>query len=373
MCHLDFHMQWASIVNIYLWKELKNFWWIVSFFTSLFFCFFLLADVTNELLGRIAKLEEVVNDLASKSNNSSSNISHRNIRNNHNTHHHAHRHQSGGDIDDDSVHCVSYNIPSPHRSYNSSSSVSPPIRYTALNDIDNTINLDNYNPGNTTNNTNDDVQNEYSDSVESIESDDSPANLDDDHHNDGGYVGNNRRSPMRRRNESVTYDPPMSPVYGSSVVHTGPTRGRREAPARHNPGGRQEHRSRSPTSTGTRQTVNRRSTNATTTTTTLSSGRNNRRHHHQHSFDDDDYEGGRGEQPSAMVDDGLVLRIGVSRTVSDSSASASSTDSDTEWLLVSCLVDSGTTSLAGINSTFVLCTLLPFHVLFFCFRILQNV
>ena len=287
-----------------------------------------------------------MNDLASKNNSNSGN--HRNTRNSHNTHHHAHRNQSGGGGDDsDSVHCVSYNIPSPHRAFDSGRS--SPLPYgTALHDIDNAINLDNYNPGvgnNVTTNIDgdgdDNIQNEFSDSVESIDSDDLPANADAS--NEGGAFGgqNNRHHspPVRRRNDSVTYDPQMSPVYGSSVVYAGQPRGRLEVRQRRNNPGRLEHRSRSPPNTNNRQGLNRRVTNNATTTST-SSGRNNnnrRHHHHQSNYvdddDDEDYDGIRvGSQSNAVVDDGLVLRIGVSRTVSDSSASASSssTDSDTD-------------------------------------------
>lgn len=304
-------------------------------------------DVTNELLGRIAKLEEVVNDLASKSNNSNTNQ--RNIRSNHNVHHQGHHRNQGDNVDnDDNVLCVSYNIPSPHRNF--SSGRSSPLTYqTTLHDIDNAINLDNYNPGgnvatNIDGDGDDDIQNDFSDSVESIDSDDPTANADDE--NEGAFGGggggggrNNRHhSPVRRRNDSVTYDPQMSPVYGSSVVYAGQPRGRRETRSRHNQGGgRQDHRSRSPPNTNNRQGLTRRVTNSTT----ASSGRNNnntnnnRRHHHQNNYiDDEDYDGSRGggSQTNAMVDDGLVLRIGVSNRVSDSSpsVSSSSTDSDTD-------------------------------------------
>ena len=289
---------------------------------------------------------------ASKNNQSTSDNSTRNNIRHHGNNHGSNRGNQGGNIidDDNSVHCVSYNIPSPHHTFNSAGSVSPPqqSRYTTLHEIDNTINLDNYNPGPIGLVEDDsELPNEYSDSVESIESDDAqtPGNGVDDpivgfsNHN---HRHNRRRSPVqRRRNSSVTYDPPMSPVYGSGTVtynagSSREVRGRRETRTRHNEqeGGRgRENRSRSPpTVPSTRQTGSRRLNNQNSTAASTSGRRRN--HQNQNNFENE-YDGGRGsQQTTTTVDDGLVLRIGVSQTVSDSSASvsgsSSSTDSDTD-------------------------------------------
>jgi len=232
-----------------------------------------------------------VNDLVSKNNTN-------NRGNHHHNHHHNRRHHRGGGgnnrDNNDTYDCISYSIPSP-RSFNSDQT--QPFTVGILHDIEDTINLDNYNPND---------NGEFSDSVESVESDSA---MNDTYVNNPLAPQNNPdRSPTRRN--IAPYDPGMSPVYDLSNqtinIHSG---GRRE---------REHHRRDRPRA-------------------------HRARSRSPHAIQQQDGSGFLGElrRPGQQlpsrnenndgVDDGVILRIGVSQTVSDSStSSSSSTDSDTD-------------------------------------------
>lgn len=233
-------------------------------------------DVTNELFGRISKLEELVNDLVSKSNtNANRHVSHR--------HHRPHLHRSNRD-NNETYDCVSYSIPSP-RSIDGDRLPNP-------NDLNDTINVDNH---------------EFSDSVESVESDSSLNNLINT------YLNNHSPRPSH-----VNHDGDLSPTIGGGRPGNNNTfdgyrdviDDQREGRRGSRRDSRQRRRSRSP---------HPRALLDTTYTTNNSLEERHRQSREQH------------PRESRGQDDTVVLRIGVSQTVSESSSSSSSsTDSDTD-------------------------------------------
>lgn len=246
-------------------------------------------EVQNEMLTRISKLEELVNVLVSKNGvNPPRSLS-----------------RSNNMAAQETYNCVPYRIPSPHRSYESRP---PPYTVFPDEDVSATINLTGYSIEN----------HEFSDSVESVESDN---------------VVSDALQRVARRQRDSSNEREMSPVYdhldrnNRSHFHVSREERRRDVH-------RERQRSRSPHSRrplDTTYTRNRVS-NSYRVERENRDNRDNRVERQNRTYDynerqnrrqTDGSHNGQDEQP-------LVLRIGVSQTVSDSSSSSSSSDTDTD-------------------------------------------